>query len=194
MDVTRPMFRNGSRTITDFIASNLTQKPQQPDHYTLHELMHLDSIEKRSIPVYNTSTYKDGAYTTFGSFMNQVPDKEATVTIKEGNISRVQVPGEDGKPVKIRSKDLYAVVHNGEPYIATDFGFYPLQKRDDDFYFVGKAKVNANTGDVLVASMFFGIIGGLIASNADATFEMKIDHTNGGFIRLNQVTTSTPSN
>jgi hypothetical protein len=37
---------------------------------------------------------------------------------------------------------------------------------------------------------FFGIIGSLIASDAEASFEMKIDHGNGGFIRLREIKTN----
>ncbi|HEX8462580.1 MAG TPA: hypothetical protein VF623_14165, partial [Segetibacter sp.] len=77
---------------------------------------------------------------------------------------------------------------NGQAYIATDYGFYPLRKINSDYHFTGKAKVQANTGDVIAASLFFGILGGLIASsNSDATFDMKLDHINGGFIRLKEV-------
>ncbi len=82
---------------------------------------------------------------------------------------------------------MYAFVYKGQPFVATEYGYYPLQKINDDFYFTGKAKVTANTGDVIAASLFFGIIGGLIASNSEATFEMKIDHLNGGFIRLKEI-------
>ena len=37
---------------------------------------------------------------------------------------------------------------------------------------------------MIAASVFFGVIGGLIAINAQATFEMKIDHIDGGLIWL----------
>jgi hypothetical protein len=51
--------------------------------------------------------------------------------------------------------------------------------------------VTAKTGDVIAASIFFGIIGGLLASDANATFEMKIDHINGGFIRTKEIRNDT---
>ena len=81
------------------------------------------------------------------------------------------------------------VAFKGDLFIATEYGFYKLKKLGDDFYFTGKAKVTAKTGDVLAAGFFFGIFGTLLASSADATFEMKIDHNNGGFIRLREVMT-----
>ena len=82
---------------------------------------------------------------------------------------------------------LPSIVHQGQPYVATDYGYYPLQKTGDDFFFTGKAKVTANAGDVIVAGVFFGIIGGLIASDASALFEMKLDHLNGGFMRIREI-------
>jgi hypothetical protein len=119
--------------------------------------------------------------------MNQIPDKQIIVVMKGEKISSVKTIDENGKKVNIKTKDIYSIVDKGRLFIATEYGYYPLQKLNDDFFFTGKAKVNANTGDVVAATLFFGIIGGLIASDANATFEMKIDHLNGGFIRLREI-------
>jgi hypothetical protein len=191
MDVTKALFRRGSKTITDFIANNLIKKADEPDYYSSSDIVNLDSLEKRKIIVYNTSAYSDGLYETYKSFMNQVPDKQITVEMKSEKMS-VKAPDQNGKPEKIKAKDIYAIVYKGQPYIATEYGYYPLQKTGDDFFFTGKAKVTANTGDVIVAGVFFGLIGSLIASDAEATFEMKIDHLNGGFIRLREIKVITP--
>jgi hypothetical protein len=137
--------------------------------------------------VYNSTVYKDGLYTNYQSFRLQTPDQQLTGTIKNGLPSGIKSVDANGKTEKVKSKDIYAVVLNGQTFIATDYGYYPLEKREDDFYFTGKAKVTANTGNVIAASLFFGIIGGLIASDAEATFDMKIDHLNGGFVRLREV-------
>jgi hypothetical protein len=190
MDVTRAMLRNGSKTITDFIATNLLQETTDSNYYSYDNIVHIDSIEKRKIIVYNTPAYTDGLYATFNSFLNQTPDKPIIVEMKGEKISSVKTPDENGKKVNIKARDIYSIVYKGQPFIATTYGYYPLQKLNDDFFFTGKAKVTANTGDVVVASLFFGIIGGLIASDAEATFEMKIDHINGGFIRLREIKTN----
>ena len=128
-----------------------------------------------------------GLYETYESFRQQLPDKAVEVAIRKDKITDVKASGVDGKTQKVKSKDIYAIVHNGQPYIATDYGYYPLQKTGDDFYFTGKAKVTANAGDVIVAGVFFGIIGSLIASDASALFEMKLDHLNGGFMRIREI-------
>jgi len=190
MDVTRALFRNGSKTITDFIANSLSQNPAGSNYYSYADIENIDSIEKRKIPVYNTTAYTDGLYSDFASFSNQTPGKQITAELKNDKLSSVKTPDENGKLVKVKSKDIYAIVYKGQPFIATEYGYYQLQKKGDDFYFTGKAKVNAQTGDVLAAGLFFGIIGSLLASDAEATFEMKIDHVNGGFMRLREIKSS----
>ena len=187
MDVTKALFRNGSKTITNFIADNLLKDATDLQYYSFRDILQIDSMEKNDIPLYTTSQMKEGLYETYRSFLNQTPDKQVTAESKDEKIASVKTINENGKTDKVKSKDVYAIVSNGKPFIATDYGYYPLQKINDDFYFTGKAKVNANTGDVIAASIFFGIIGGLIASDAEATFEMKIDHINGGFIRLREI-------
>jgi hypothetical protein len=189
MDVTKALFRKGSKAITDFIAGNLEMEARDSIQYSYADVMNIDNVEKRNILLYTTSQYQDGLYETYSSFCKQMPDKPITVEMKGDKMGTVRTHDEQGKAVKVKAKDIYAIVYKGQPFIATDFGFYPLNKTGNDFYFTGKAKVNANAGDVIVASMFFGIIGGLIASDAEATFEMKIDHTNGGFIRLQEIKT-----
>jgi hypothetical protein len=187
MDVTRALFRNGSKTITNFIADNLLREATGSQHYSLNDIMRIDSIEKRNIPLYTTPVLKEGLYETYRSFFDQIPDRQITAELKEGKPASVKAINKDGKAEKVKAKDIYAIVYQGKPYIATDYGYYPLQKLNDDFYFTGKAEVNAKAGDVIAAGFFFGIIGGLIASDAEATFEMKIDHINGGFIRLREI-------
>ena len=190
MDVTRAMFRRGSKTISDFIAHNLVKGPAGDDAYSLPDIMAFDSVQKRKLPVYNTSVYQEGVYKTFTAWLQQQPEvTNAAITLdKAGLPEKINIPDSSGKPVKVKSKDLYALVYQGKPYIATSYGYYPLEKKKDDFHFTGKAKVNAETGDVMMASLFFGVIGGLLASSGhDAVFDMKIDHISGGFVRLKQV-------
>src|SRR5690606_29304742 len=115
------------------------------------------------------------------------PDASFTVKLKNGKLSNVRTTDSTGKDIKIKSDDIYALVHDGQPYIATEYGFYPLQKDSNNFTFIGKAKVTANTGSVIAAGVFFGVIGSLIAANAHSDFEMKIDHRTGGFIRMREI-------
>jgi len=186
IDVTHALFREAGKLITNFIAYNLTRESSDPNYYSFHDVAKMDSIEKRKIKVYNTSEYTDGLYLTWQSFMNQVPDKQIIVDMENNKVVSMNILNKKGKKVPLTTKDAYAIVVEGEPFIATDFGFYVVTKIDDDFKFTGRARTNAYAGNVIAASVFFGIMGGLIATDANAVFEMKIDHINGGLIRLRE--------
>lgn len=185
-DVTIQLLKKSSQALSSFIENNLLKSSADSIYYSLNDIIKIDSIEKIKIPVYNTSVYKDGLYKTFSAFSNQVPDNQITAKIKGENISNIKIASDSGEST-ISKKDIYAIVYLGIPYISTEFGYYPLKKIESDFYFTGKAKTTANSGDVVAASIFFGLIGGLIASNTNAIFEMKIDHLSGGFIRLKEI-------
>jgi hypothetical protein len=120
--------------------------------------------------------------------MNQKPDKQFIINGSDLNMFEIKAIDDKGKAQKVKKQNVYAVVFHGEPYIATRFEYYPLKKVNNDFLFTGKANVSVNTADVIAASAFLGIIGGLIASDgAVATYEMKIDHVNGAFIKLKEI-------
>lgn len=186
IDVTRSLFRRASKTITNFIAGNLLQESSDSNYYSLHEVIKMDSIEKRKIKVYNTLKYTDGLYLTYQSFKDQVPDKQIIVEMENNKVVSMNILNKKGKEVLLKTKDAYAIVVEGKPFISTDYGFYLMKKIDDDFKFVGRAQTNARAGDVIAASFFFGVMGGVIATNASAVFEMKIDHISGGLIRLRE--------
>ncbi len=192
MDVTKGLFREGSRTIADFLASGMAKEAQGNRTYTSNDVVNFDKIEKQGIALYSNAGFKNGIYRSFRSFADQTPDvNDLTVEFdKSGNVSAVKIKNEKDKLTKVSSKDMYAFVHDGHAFISTTYGYYPLTKTGDDLFFTGKASVAPNNTDVIVASVFFGVIGGLIASSpGSALFEMKIDHLSGGFIRLKEVTT-----
>jgi hypothetical protein len=87
--------------------------------------------------------------------------------------------------VKARPKDVYAIINQGNPYIATEAGYLPVEKINNDFYFTYPVKVGP--GSVAVAmGVMFGLLGSLIASADGGTtkdVEMKIDHLSGRFIQ-----------
>jgi hypothetical protein len=190
MDVTRPLFRNGSQVVINFIKANITKSSTEPRLVSYENAIAIDKMEKAGLMVYNTTFYQDGVYRTYQAFANQVPDEQNILVELSENKKIKSVKKETGKkkPELIQSKDVYAIVYEGKPYIATDYGFYPLQKRKEDFYFTGKAKVAADPAGVAMAAIFFGMMGSLMASSpGQAVFEMKIDHVSGGFIRLKEI-------
>jgi hypothetical protein len=147
----------------------------------------IDSIEKCELSLYSSSGLKDGIYKSFSSFVNQQPD-ETGVSVefyKNEKVKTIRFTNNKDRQQEIESRFLYAFVYQGKAYVSGEFSCYPLEKRGNDFYFIGKAK-DAKGGEVAAASFFFGIIGSLMASSATSTFEMKIDHLSGGFIRVKE--------
>lgn len=187
IDVTRALFRKGSNLASDFIGKNLSGAGADDVRYSYEDLLKLDSIEKSRITAYNTETFTDGLYVTYESFKNQIPDKPIIVEKRKGEIYEVKSPNGRGKAVYVHRPDIYAIVHEGQPYIATKYDYYPLRRVNGDFIFTGRARVTAGSGDVMAASLFFGILGGLLASNADAVFDMQLDHLSGEFIQIREV-------
>jgi hypothetical protein len=189
MDVTKGLLRQGTKSLTELLAANLTKEPADGLSYLSDEVVHFDQLEKKALPLYTADSLRNGIYKTFHAFTVLQPDEESfTVDFgKNGNSPVLRQANEKGKMEKVSSKDIYAFVHEGRAFIATDYGYYPLRKQAEDFYFTGKAKVAANNADVMMASLFFGVVGGLIASGGtSATFEMKVDHLSGGFIRIKE--------
>lgn len=188
MDVTKKNIRNGTDKLIDFISSNSLNE-KRGAQYSYNDVLNISYVEKRKIPVYNTHSYKDGVYKTYNNFKTISPaaSKFLLSRNKKGEVTKLErLWGEDSK-AEVKPTDIFCVVENGKIYIATNYGFYPVEFKNDDFYFKGKAKATAKAGNVVLASAFFGIIGGLIASDVTAQFEMKIDHLNGAIVPVKQL-------
>ena len=150
--------------------------------YKYDDLVHIDSVEKRKIPVYNTSTYTEGLYGTYNAFMNQRPDVRGEVKEKsDGKLSiRILDPKwEDPKGLT----HIFAVVYKGVPYVVTHYGDYPLQKQNDDFYFTGKLRVTPATDGKAGVDVSSGLMG-ILPSADKADYRVLLDHTSGEFIHL----------
>lgn len=187
MDVTKGLFRRGSATITDFIKSSLTAAPQSTESYSIDDVVNIDNIEKSKMPLYTATGYKDGIYRTWESFKNQLPDEQVTVERNKNGIKAVTIQNEKGKAQIVKLKDMFALVDGGTPYISTEYGLYPLTKEKNDFYYRGRTKTTANAEDVVMAGVFFGMVGSLIASNSSAILLMKLDHHNGSAIPIKEI-------
>lgn len=188
-DVTEVLLNNGSKIITDFIASNLSRKADDTIYYSFRDIVKIDSTEKRRIKVYNVERYAEGLYYNYESFMNQKPDKHIFVeTKKNGKISCVKTNDVNNILTKVDPKTIYAIVYNGKPYIATKYDYYPLEKFEDDFYFTGRVKEAVTSEEIRDATLMLGVAGGLLASiPSTAIYEIKLNHKNGGFIRVREI-------
>jgi hypothetical protein len=185
LDVTHALLKKGSEVLTNFIAVNL-KKQQLGDLVSYHDIARVDSIEKSKIKLYTTDTYTDGLYYTYKSFAAQSPDAQFTLDGKKVKKNSVKMPDQKGVLQTVKIDSVYALVYKGKPYIATGFDYYPLTKEGNDLLFVGKISGKANTSDVVAGAILFGVAGGLVAaaSNSAPTFEVKIYHVNGRFVKL----------
>lgn len=187
IDVTNSLLKTAGDTLTGFIKHYLSKEPIGKTSLSYNDLVNIDSLEKTIIKVYKTATYTDGLYLSYESFKSQTPDNEITVTSPYLYPGNVKVKDNKGKLKDVKLNTSYAVVYNGNPYIITPFGFYPLKKVNDEFVFTGKAKVSISAGTMIASSMF-GLVGGLIANGGDdATFYMMIDHKKGTIIKLREI-------
>ena len=176
------LMQQGNQVIDDFIAKAIQLPPTTTVVYSYNDLVHIDSVEKRRIPVYNTNSYTEGLYGTYSSFMHQRPDVRGEVKEKSDGKLAVRIldpKWEDPKGLA----HIFAVVYKGVPYVVTHYGDYPLQKLNDDFYFTGKLRVTAATDGKTGVDVSSGLMG--IVPTADkADYRVLLDHTNGEFIHL----------
>jgi len=179
--------QEANQIIDDFIAKAILLPATTAMVYNYNDLVHIDSVEKRKIPVYNTNTYTEGLYGTYNAFMNQRPDVRGEVKEKsDGKLSiRILDPKwEDPKGLT----HIFAVVYKGVPYVVTHYGDYPLQKQNDDFYFTGKLRVTPATDGKAGVDVSSGLMG-ILPSADKADYRVLLDHTSGEFIHLQVIDT-----
>lgn len=191
-DVTKTLLSIGNKSIVDFVIESVNKTPMNNDTYSFKQLQEIEKIEKSKIPLYKNKSLLNGVYLSFDDFKTQTPNYiDFKIKKKKNNdIKSISVWDSAEKEYKKINKEyIYAFVNNGQMYIATKYGYYPLFKVNNDFFFTGRDRVNADSGGVFVAGLLFGAVGGALASNSSASmyFYMKIDHTNGMFIHLKEI-------
>jgi len=188
-DVTKPLVDEGNNAIANFLKNALTLKANDNSSISMREIMSIDSIEKLKIKVYNVESYTNGVYKTFMAFKAQIPDYSLfSITFEDGEITEIKAKNRKGKIKKIKSDNVYAIVNNGKPFVSALFGYYPLVKNNNDFYFIADDKLNFIKGQIVKNSSIF--------SNTEyvysplpitSVFEIKIDHVNGKFMRVREL-------
>jgi hypothetical protein len=180
----KDVLRSGNEIITDFIVKNLKVKPYGPI-LIYYDILNIANIEKKQLPLYNSTEYTDGLYLNYKSFRNQMPDRQIIVDSANLNSGDIKTIEGGGVTLKVKARDVYAIVYKGHPYVVSEGNYYPLKKVNSDFFFVGKARESIIPGDELVSDIAGGNAGVFILGGArTATFEMKIDYKNGVFLRL----------
>lgn len=174
-----------AEVVGKFFARSIRLRPADGPTYSLDDLGRIDSLEKRQIPVYNTANYVDGFYSNYTAFKNQLPDIKGHIKLNDdGSISK---PVVDDRVWKAEQHaHIYAIVYRGVPYVVTHYGYFLLEKKDDEFYFTGPLRVNVTDGEVAVSEVALGLVGrGIVTDAGDKNFyRVLIDHQNGEFIHL----------
>lgn len=177
MDVTQRLLRTGAKILTGFIQDNLAKSPSEGPSYSLYEIRNIDSLQKSSIPLYTSEKYIDGIYADYNEFKNQQPSitNFSAEVNKKGKLSKVELENKTG----IDADDYYVVVYKGLPYLSTKYGYYPIEKRGNDFYYTGKIK---SYRQAPALGIMFGLIGALVASTGTEIVEHRLDHISGLFV------------
>ncbi len=188
-DVTKEILQKGSDFLIDFVAINASKKIQSGNHYTYEQIKDFEGIAKESITLFHSSELKDGVYNDYQSLKNQLPDKELTNVKFYGNAPKIVRIYEtvDGKEKEIKKEGIYAIIYKGElyPYLSIENLFTKAEKKDNDYYFVGKIKADPNSPNIF-PSYSYGSIGVSWTSRPIVPFEMKIDYFNGDFIPIKE--------
>jgi hypothetical protein len=191
IDPTNKILKSGKEIMTDLIIKNLKVKPSG-SIYSYSDLMNISNIEKKAIPLYNTDIYTDGLYMNYHSFKNQMPDRQLIIDSADLNSCEIRTIEGDGITLKVKARNVYAIVYNGNPYVVSEGKYYPLKKIGNDFFFTGKARVSVIPSDELVSDIAGSLAENTIFGMPTHEVEMRIDYKNGVFIHVKVVKDANP--
>ena len=183
---TKLVLKECGNIIRDLIDSVQSNDLSGTQLYSSYEVKNINEVEKKSIPLYALDELSDGIYRTSSSFLAQKLDAIVYVEMEDGVINTVKEVDEEGAMKKVKLKDIFSIVYQGRPYIATKSGFSILDKRENDFYY--KVSVHsANNAGLIAAALLLGVMGGFIyyETNPDKNIELKLDHFSGKFLIVN---------
>src|ERR1035437_1368994 len=184
------VLKKGSLILSDMILNSYLKEPQENKLYRYHDILQLDSVEKKDIKVFNTSTFTDGVYSTYKLFMNQTPDQPVVSFVNKKGIISVVGRNKLGK-LGINGKNAFAVVYNNMPYIVTENGIFELTKDGNEWTFIAKSKTSIDPGLAFAFLLLGGITGGIASSfiNTSTMYQFKINYHNGKFIPIKALST-----
>ncbi len=188
--IKKRLFAGWSGILSDFIRKNLVAPPRFREVLNIKEVSNIEEIIKSRTPLYTVDSFTNGIYRTFGAFRRQKPDYTSFMAnLEEGDIRGVHVllPGESA--ANLDSKDMYAIVYNGNPYIASPWGYYPLVKKDNDFFFTARfsgplsrgAEIGWSTALALANATGKFFLPFIIVPLPKRNYEMKLDVLDGRY-------------
>jgi hypothetical protein len=180
---------SAGKAVANFIAASVRMTVTDSTRYSVADLDNFERLEKKRLRLYTTLDYKDGIYLSYNSFKQQVPDRQGIISMNDKLVREVWV-NDAGGAVRLKESEIYAVVKDGIPYVTTEYGFFQLRRKKNDFYFIGKVKISADPMTVALTGAFFGWAAALAQSFDKATaYEIKLDYFNGSFVRVRDLLT-----
>jgi hypothetical protein len=174
--------RTSNGVLAAFLARGIQEPGQDFVTYSYDDVVHIDSIVKRRLLAYNVSTYNEGLYSNYAAFTSQTPDVKGEVKLRSDGGFDVKIHSPEWRDPK-EGRHIFAVVYGGMPYIVTHFGYYPLEKKDGDFYFTGKLRVASTQQEKAGAQFVFGMVGRALALDK-GVYRVVLDPATGEFIHL----------
>ncbi|RYY88168.1 MAG: hypothetical protein EOO15_09805 [Chitinophagaceae bacterium] len=184
-DATSTLFRKASEVISGFLAGIINKAPSD-SVLSYAQLLAIDSIEKRKLPLYTTDSLRTGIYYSYASLKQQKPDLLELMPRynKKGRLKEVKI--HMGEVDEVMKHDFcYAIVDRGKIWLSTEFGYYQLKRTGDHFEFDGLIFANAATSKVIVGFLQFGILGAIAGSSPDVYHcHMRVHHLSGDFLPI----------
>ncbi len=181
------LLKEGAFLLTNFLVQSLSLLSAGEASYTKAQLLNTDSLLKAGLPLFSTQPLSEGMYLTWEAFAQQQPDYQVKAQAGNGIVMNVKTTNARVNR-RYGYEEMYALVHKGIPYIATEFGYCKLKKTGTDWIFTGKAREVASQGALLIGGLGGGLIGmAAAAGGTTALYEMKLDPADGRFVKLREV-------
>lgn len=159
------------------------------------DVLNIHYFEKEKLKLYGINILKDGVYKDYQSFANQTPINYKIEPIFRDSIL-ISFKASDintNRLVKIKNKDAYAIVINGQPYVSAHECYLPIYKKNGEYQFVSIGNIESSTFFTITAikskdkkltrnnflTLSLDITDQVIANS---TITMTIDHLNGEYI------------
>ncbi|MCX6214791.1 hypothetical protein [Spirosoma sp.] len=175
-DVTKALLRSVSAQlcILSKQVSQLAgqQTPSDLTKYSYQNLLVLDSLEKRKLPMYSASGPQAGIYRNYNQFKLNEPEPAIDLEIEERKNGILVYAWDEKrkKKTKLLPDGLFAVSDGTTLLRATGLGFYKMIKEGADFYYWRPRPNYANSGTApLLMGVMFGAVGGLAAGAMQAS-------------------------
>lgn len=193
-EVTDTLMSDARKNFMNMITRSAMIDPEGKAEYTYYDILHLEEHEKKIVPIYNNKTYTDGVYLSWNSFKNQKPDlTSAQFSYKWNSNVRIKVKDKEGRTLKLSGNEIYGFVDNNIPYVCTDYGVCIVERKKDELFYIGKAKISQDNEEYEVPITVAEQLGPNTAKAVSGVkapiglFISRIDYIDGSFMRVKKI-------